>query len=200
MVDFVINLVATHGYIAIFFFLMIGILGIPMPDEVLMSYVGVLISTGKLHPLAAFIAAWFGSSCGVTVSYFVGRTLGHAILVKFHGSPEKAERIRQWFDRKGRWALVFGYFMPGLRHGTPIVAGSTGLQYTHFALSAYAGGFLWTCTYLSLGYFLGRRWLQASEHVHFILLGATGVLVAAVILFFGIKWCRARRRRRNPTP
>ena len=193
MVDYVISLVAAYGYLAVFFFLMVGILGLPIPDEVLMSYVGVIVAQGKLALLPAVAAAWLGSCCGVTVSYVLGRTLGHALLVRLHGSPEKAERVRLWFDRRGRWALVVGYFMPGFRHITSIVAGSTQLGYHHFALFAYPGALLWACTYIFLGYFLGMRWFQMSQRMHLALFLVSAAVVAAVALFFLI-----RRRRSSP--
>ena len=194
MVHYLISLITTHGYLAVFFFLMLGILGLPIPDEVLMSYVGLLVFQGKLGLLPAVAAAWIGSCCGVSLSYLLGRTFGHTLLLKFHGSPEKVRRVRLWFDRRGKWTLVFGYFMPGVRHVIAIVAGSTELPFHHFALFAWAGGLVWTLTYILLGFYLGQEWVSMSQRMHYLLLLISALLLASVGLYFLIKWLKARRR------
>ena len=44
--------ISTYGYAGIFFALVLGIVGLPIPDETVMVFCGYLISTGRLHPVA----------------------------------------------------------------------------------------------------------------------------------------------------
>jgi len=52
--------------------LILGIVGLPVPDETLLVFCGYLISTGKLGMTETYFAALAGSCCGITVSYFIG--------------------------------------------------------------------------------------------------------------------------------
>jgi membrane protein DedA with SNARE-associated domain len=203
MVEYVIALVLAYRYLAIFFLLMTGIIALPIPDEILMSFIGFLVLKGQLDLVPAVAAAWLGSCAGVTVSYILGRTLGHALVVWLHGSPEKAEKVREWFNRRGKWSLVIGYYIPGVRHFTAIIAGTTQLSLHVFCLFAYAGAFVWTLSYILLGYYLGERtvgvrhffnerWVKMSELTHYILLLITALAILGLLVWFGLKAHKAR--------
>ena len=56
--------VSHYGYAALFGLLMVGIVGLPVPDETLLTFSGYLISKGKFHPALAFAAGFGGSGCG----------------------------------------------------------------------------------------------------------------------------------------
>jgi membrane protein DedA with SNARE-associated domain len=156
------ELVSQYGYAGIFSLLMLGIVGLPVPDETLLALVGFLASKGELHLLPTILVAFLGSACGITVSYLIGRFLGMWFVRKFglffHLSPERLQRVENWFERSGRWALVFGYFLPGIRHLTAVVAGSSRLPVRIFALFAYGGALIWATSFIFLGYFLGEHW------------------------------------------
>ena len=47
--------IAQYGYGAIFLLLMLGVVGLPVPDETLLVYCGYLISKGVMHPAGAFL-------------------------------------------------------------------------------------------------------------------------------------------------
>jgi hypothetical protein len=72
--------ISAHGYWGIFFLLMLGIFGLPIPDEPLLVLSGYLISRGKLHPAGVFLASFCGSAVGISVSYLLGRQLGLRVI------------------------------------------------------------------------------------------------------------------------
>ena len=60
--------IAHYGYGAIFLLLMLGVVGLPVPDETLLVYCVVSpISKGVMHPVAAFFTAMVGSWCGISL-------------------------------------------------------------------------------------------------------------------------------------
>src|SRR5579862_5044530 len=75
--------VAAYGYGALFGLLILGIVGVPVPDETLLVFCGYLISRGKLNLTETYIAALAGSCCGITISYAIGRTAGLAAVHRF---------------------------------------------------------------------------------------------------------------------
>ena len=56
------------------------------------------------------------------------------------------------------FALVICYFIPGLRPLIAIFAGIVVMPYRVFAMHTFAGGFLWTVTFVTMGYYLGNDW------------------------------------------
>lgn len=147
------------GSIALFFLLAVGIIALPVPEETLMVIAGALVHGGKLHIIPTFFAALLGSLCGITVSYFLGKGVGHYIVRHFGKwlgiKQSQMDIAHNWFEKYGRWAIFIGYFIPGIRHFTGISAGATDLAYSHFILFAFTGALCWISTFLSIGYFLG---------------------------------------------
>jgi len=174
MIETLIELLSHHGYPIIFVLLMLGIFGLPIPDEFLLAFAGALISKGRLHLVPTILSATLGSMCGITLSYALGRTAG-IHLVKKYGSrfgltDEKINHVHMWFESAGRWVLTFGYFIPGLRHIMALIAGTSKLELPVFATFAYTGGFIWSCTFILLGYFVGVRWAYMSREIHYLAL------------------------------
>jgi membrane protein DedA with SNARE-associated domain len=182
--------IAEYGYLAVFLLLAFGIVGLPIPDETLLTFTGYLIYKGHLSPWLAFGSALCGSASGITVSYALGRRFGIALIHRFgkylHLTPERIERAHQWFERIGHWALTFGYFIPGVRHLTAYAAGISDLEPRSFATFAYMGSVLWVTTFLSLGYFLGERWHVVQRMIERYLADVSigiGVLLAVWLVW-----------------
>jgi membrane protein DedA with SNARE-associated domain len=162
--------ISTYGAGALFVLLMAGVFGLPVPDETLLTFAGVLVRSGHLHFATTWMAAALGSMCGITLSYIVGRTLGLAVVKRFgswvHVTHDDVHRVEQWLERSGKWTLTFGYFIPGVRHLTAIVAGSTELPPPTFAVYAYGGAALWSLTFVTLGWYVGEEWQTALRSIH----------------------------------
>src|SRR6516225_10416948 len=75
MRDAAFQWIAQHGYAGIFSLLVFGIVGLPVPDEWLLTFSGYLVYKRTLLFLPTFGAAFLGSACGITVSYLLGRVL-----------------------------------------------------------------------------------------------------------------------------
>ena len=178
-----------------FVLLAIGVVGLPVPDETLLGLAGVLIARGRLHPLTAAAAAIGGAMTGITLSYGLGRLAGLPLLLgygrRLHVDTAVIIRVRAWFDRAGKWLLVGGYFIPGVRHVTAIVAGASKLSVGTFMAFAYAGAALWASCFLLLGYVVGDRWRGLLADLHHHLLVACLVVAALAGAYMLLK---ARRR------
>lgn len=191
--------ITSYGYAGIFGLLMLGIVGLPVPDETLLVFTGYLIYKGHLHPAAALASAFLGSCCGITGSYLIGRTAGLGVLHRYgrwlRVKEADIHRVHDWFERIGHWALFVGYYIPGVRHFTAIVAGSSELELRNFAMYAYSGAFLWVSTFLTLGYLLGDRWEQAFHQIHHHLTIAGVIVIALAAAALAWRYFRRRARR-----
>jgi len=189
-----LTLVAKYSYLGIFLALGLGILGLPIPDETLMAFVGFQAFQGKLYYPSAVLVAFIGTTCGITIGYFLGRGFGHPFLEKYsvrmrikRKHLHKAER---WYNRYGKFALFIGYFIPGVRHFTAIFAGVALMPYRVFAVFAYFGGLLWTVTFVSLGYFLGKNWQFVFIYSHEYIVPFVIMVTVVLLLLSFLKTLR----------
>jgi len=179
----ILNWITRYGYLGIFSLLMLGIVGVPVPDELVLTCTGFLIFKGYLLPELAVASAFMGSVCGISLSYALGRFIGMPVVFIYgylaQITPEMIGRINGWYERVGKWALLFGYFIAGVRHLTAFAAGTSRLRVPVFA---YTGAFLWSLTFISLGYFLGDQWTLISEHLNVEIWLAVAVVGGLVVL------------------
>ena len=181
--------ITRHGYGALFVLLVLGIVGFPVPDEILLTFVGYLCFKGELHLAPALATAFLGSASGITVSYVLGRVVGLQVATKW-GSllrlrPDHVVKTQRWIARWGKYVLLIAYFIPGVRHLAALVVGASRLSLTGFAPFAYTGALLWSATFIGLGYLAGekgRRLFPVSDHTLaigaiLVILGLASVLV-----------------------
>ena len=197
--DSVLTWLSHYGYAGLFAMLMFGIAGLPIPDETLLMCSGYLIWAGRLDALLTFGTAAAGSISGISLSYAVGRTVGHSVILRygrhFHVTQQNIDRAHEWFRHLGNWLLTFGYFIPGVRHFTALTAGMSELEYPIFAAFAYSGAVIWVTTFLGIGYVVGENWRSATVLLHRYTLVAA--VLALIILVVAWCWRRHWRKRSN---
>ena len=195
--------IAQYGYLAIFLLLVLGIVGLPVPDETLLTFTGYLVFKGRMSLPLAYAAALGGSLCGITLSYTLGRTFGIKLIQRYGRYVRITEahvsKAHAWFARVGHWGLTFGYFVPGVRHLTAYAAGMSAVEPPQFALFAYAGGCAWVATFLGLGYFLGERWRVVERHVEHYFAAVTVGCVILAAAYLTWRLVRAKRQRATHT-
>ena len=179
----------------LFFAQLFGIFGLPIPDELLLTIAGALVAKERLGPFSTVTAAVSGCLTGITLSYAVGRWVGVPVLrSRFIGHQQAIERAQSWFRRFGGWLLMFGYFIPGVRHVTAITAGSGCLSYSTFVAYAYTGGVLWCAVFLGLGYFAGDRWPEVARAARTHIVQAALIAAAAIAAYGAFRLAAERRR------
>ena len=192
--EYIDHFLANYGYFAIFFLLMLGIVGPLIPDDTILVLSGLAVHRGELDLGTTIAVAYAGSLCGITLSYALGRTGAIYVLERLPPVERWVSRhlpqVQNWFDRYGKWTLFFGYFIAGVRHFTALAAGMSNVRIRTFALYAYPGGLAWVISFVSIGYFLGAEWEQIHHRFN------RGALIAAgVVAAFGlIAWWLNRKK------
>jgi membrane protein DedA with SNARE-associated domain len=188
--------ISNYGYVGLFAALMFGIVGLPIPDETLLTFCGYLVSRGTLHALFTWLTALGGSLSGITASYLLGRYAGANVVHRFgryiHVTEKDLQRVEQWFERVGHWLLTIGYYIPGVRHFTALVAGTSGMPYHCFAMYAYPGAALWVSTFLGVGYIFGDQWERMADILHHGSIALAVALAGAVIGY--LFWRRMKKK------
>jgi membrane protein DedA with SNARE-associated domain len=186
MQQHVIDFISHYAYGGIFTLLMFGIVGLPVPDEFLLTFVGYLVFRRDLAFAPALASAFAGSACGITLSYVLGRTAGAWVVHRFgrwlRVDDADLRRAHDWFGRLGGWSLTFGYYVAGVRHLTALAAGMAEFEPPKFAAFAYTGALLWSTTFIGLGIYLGESWHEGGHLFGHLSMVALAVILVAALL------------------
>ncbi|SHE64229.1 membrane protein DedA, SNARE-associated domain [Seinonella peptonophila] len=193
--QFILELLQNYGYIGIFLFLVLGIAGLPLPDEIMMTFLGYLTSIRQLDFTWTYLSALLGSASGITISYILGLKLGYPFLKRYGKkifiTPRRLRISQLLFRKYGSGLLFIGYFIPGVRHVTAYLAGISKMSVTRFALFAYSGAIIWCATFIGLGHLLGANWELIFVFLHRY--GAYGLLLLVPILIWFF-WSKKNRK------
>jgi membrane protein DedA with SNARE-associated domain len=189
----VLDWLVHYGPLALFGLLMLGIFGLPVPDETLLTFAGVLVGRGKVPFVTTWLAGVLGGIGGISFSYLLGRTTGLFVVHRYgkwlHLTDDQLERASAWLSKRGKWSLTFGYFIPGFRHVTGIVAGASRLHYGIFATFAYLGAGLWASAFIVLGWYGGEQWQSIVALLH-----RSAVVVTVLLMLSAAAYLLMRRR------
>ncbi|MDD2903183.1 MAG: DedA family protein [Syntrophales bacterium] len=168
---------------------MSGVFGPPIPDEILLIILGYWSFEGTLGFFAS-LGLVIAGSLGVTMlNYLVGRfCLYSGRWFKLPNSPRlaaKMEKAQGLVKRCGPGIVLGCYFLPGLRHWVPVVAGLLKAPPGLFAGAAGLGAILWGTVYLALGYFLAKHGVTlptSADAPLFLVIPGVALLFLAVWL------------------
>ncbi|MDI4646461.1 DedA family protein [Cohnella hashimotonis] len=190
MTDSLLGLVFEYGYVGLFLAMALGLVGIPVPDEALLTAAGYLMTQGHMKLGFTMLAAIGGSLTGMSLSYLLGRWLGRPLLTKLGPllrlTPDKLARHEARFSKWGQVLVLVGYFVPGLRHMTALFIGLGKHPYRPFLFYASLGALAWTSTFELIGVLLGEHWRESALFVQreavtaFLLLVGMGGLLLLV--------------------
>ncbi|MNK81932.1 Inner membrane protein YohD [compost metagenome] len=188
--DTLIHSIVQFGYAALFFALWLGIVGMPIPDEVIVMTGGAVSVAGLLNPLIAFIVIYIGVVSGLSLGYFLGRCFGSPILVKIRQKQKLDKHIKtaeKLINKHGNSALSFSYFIPVIRHIVPYLVGITKMSFRIYAVYSYTAGFVWTLIFFIAGKYAGAHVEKVGTLIYHYGIFIGSALVIAVILVFIIR-------------
>lgn len=170
MLELLKEWIIQYGYAALYGLLALGIIGLPVPDEIMMTFVGYLVSIGWFSYPASLAVCFAGAMSGMMISYLLGKKVGKAFLWKYGRwiklTPSRLVKGEEWFQRFGLWTVSFGYFVPGLRHFTCYLAGMSGVRLWKYLIYAGTGALVWVVTFITLGRFIGSNFETVAPLVH----------------------------------
>lgn len=177
------ELIATHGYIAVF-------IGTFLEGETILALAGVAAAYGYLSFAAVCAVAVVGAFLGDQTCFFIGRRYGNRVLARFPKLAAKAPRVQALLRRWDAAAVIILRFAYGLRIAGPIVIGTCGISPWRLAFFNFIGALIWAPLVAGVGYLAGyalHEWMGRLKNAQVALLVAA-VLVAAVV------WLVLRRR------
>lgn len=194
-------LIEHYGYFGIIIALVGGIIGIPIPDEFLLTYVGYNVFKGTMNYGLSLLSAMVGAMIGISLSYVLGKRLGYPFLIKygpkFHMTHKRVEKTKKLFERLGPFVLLIGYYIPGVRHLSAFLAGMNGYSLRKFALFAYSGAFIWVLTFITIGKIFGPDWKIVDKYIVKHTLRFTIILIIVLLLAGLFYWWKQKKKKKQ---
>lgn len=179
--------ITHYGYAAIFVMLFIGIVGIPLPVEIILLGAGYIALKANLHIGGIIGFAWLGACAGMTLNYLLGQSIGLKRLSKVTKwiklSESRLEKWADYFKKHGAILLLGGYYVTGLRHAAPFIAGAIKMRFFTFVTTSYLGALAWILILVFMGQKLGNAWHHLYAHMHhpLLLLCTAGIIAVGYL-------------------
>jgi len=197
-------LVSHWGYFAVFGIVLLGNLGIPVPEESALWVAGYFVWKGRLQLPLVLLVGIGAAVAGDNLGYWLGRRYGQPAVERcghwVRLPPPRLEAMRRFVSRYGPVGVFLARFVAGLRFLAGPLAGSLGLQPLPFLLANVLGALCYVPLMVGAGYAVGygfrwyvRRFLQAEHRLETILLlGAIG-LGLLLLVYQAVQHLRRRK-------
>lgn len=182
------HLLTEYGYFTVALVVAAESLGIPLPGETALIAGAAFAARGHLSLFWVIVSAAIGVMVGGGGGYWIGRTGGHAFVVRFgkwFGIKERElDLARSFFDQHGIVAVAVGRFLPIIRILTGLVAGITQMPFWRFMVVNTIAGAAWATLFGVLGYEFSHDMVRLQQRygpvVGVVLLG---LAVVAFVIF-----------------
>lgn len=158
--DEVLSALLVYGYPILGLILLIGTIGMPLPDGIATAVAGSLAAQGRMNWLAAGAIVVAASVVGDALGYGIGRLIGWEFLGRYGRwigyTPARGSHVQRLFARWGFLTLlVTRTFVSYLSSAANLLAGVSRYPLSRFFMATLVGRLAWTAAYLGLGYLIG---------------------------------------------
>ncbi|HEX5059635.1 MAG TPA: VTT domain-containing protein [Kofleriaceae bacterium] len=186
--------------LAVFLWLALGGLGLPLPEDAALLATGALIERGLVHWYIALPVVVVGVLGGDAALFFLARRLGPKAyehrMIKRALPPERREKIESAYRRYGGRLVFLARHVAGLRGAVFAMAGIARMQPWRFLLCDAAAACISIPFVLSVGFFGSRhiaRMRAGVAHVHHYVLLVVALGVLGYVTYRHVRQLRGLR-------
>jgi membrane protein DedA with SNARE-associated domain len=185
------DLILQFGYFGIFFVLVLGGLGLPVPEEAPIIIAAILSRKGTMHWVPALASCFAGVLVGDFVVYFLGFFYGEKVLrfplTRKFLTKDREAQIKGYFHRHGVKILILGRFAVGFRTAAYLTAGILRLPTLKLFLTDLFAASISTFLMFGLGYAFASKVEEGFREAKHYITPVIGLLLACWLLHRYIK-------------
>jgi membrane protein DedA with SNARE-associated domain len=189
------HLIGKLGYLGIVLILILGGLGLPIPEEAPIILAAVLSKNGQLQWPLALASCLSGVLLGDLVVYFLGFFYGEKVLslplTRRLLTRQRETQIKGYFHRHGYKILLSGRFVPGFRTAAYLTAGILKLPTLKLLITDFVAASLTTFLMFGLGYAFAH---QIQSGIREAQQWVTVLVGIGLGVWLVVRYYRARRR------
>jgi membrane protein DedA with SNARE-associated domain len=187
------QLITDWGYTGIFLVVILGNIGLPVPEETVLAVAGYLVWSGRLRLLPVLIVGLVSAIVGDNFGYWLGRHYGRAAVERYGRRLLKPGRVvvaESFVRRYGALAVCVARFVGGFRFLAGPLAGAVGLPFASFLRGNLLGALLFVPYAVGIGYAIGYGLGPRVADVQHALggIGRTVLILALVVVSGLVAW------------
>jgi membrane protein DedA with SNARE-associated domain len=187
VISWVVGVISSLGYLGTFACMTIEGACIPLPSEIILTFSGFLVSTGRFNFALAALVGGLGNLFGSTIMYFVGLKGGHPFFEKYgkyflisHADMRNAEK---WFAKYGDKTVFISQLLPVIRTYISLPSGILEINYLRFALYTFLGACVWSTFLVFVGMKFGEQWMAIEAYFQKFNLLITLAVIGVMVFF-----------------
>jgi membrane protein DedA with SNARE-associated domain len=142
------ELTRAWGYAGVFVMMAIESTVFPLPSEVVIPPAAYWAAQGHMSFWGVVAAATLGSWGGSALSYWVARSVGRPLILRYGKYvlvPEKKWLLAErWIEHYSMMGIFFARLLPVVRHLVSLPAGAARMPFGRFTAMTLAGSLLWS--------------------------------------------------------
>lgn len=193
--NFIQNFIEQYGIISIFLIVMLEYANFPLPSEVVLPFVGIMVAKGNIDFTLSIIVSILAGVLGSITNYFIGFYFGKPIikylLDKYPRTKNSVKSSMWWLNKYGKLSVMFARIIPLARTFISIPAGITKMNMFIFILYSSIGIGIWNFVLIYLGYILGGN-LQKISYIMKNYAIIIGLILLTICIIYYIKKIKKR--------
>lgn len=206
IINAITSIISRLGYAGIFSLMVLESALIPIPSEIIMPFSGFLVFGGKLNFWSVVLAGSIGNLVGSIATYYLGKKVGRAFIVKYGKyilfKEHHLELTERWFQKYGDKISFIGRLLPGVRTYVSLPVGIGETSFKKFIIYTFAGAIIWNSFLCYAGFQLGNNWKNIEKYspiLDGIAVAVIIVLIVAFIRYTKKNQAKERQQARNNT-
>jgi len=179
------QVVAHWGYAGIVVVVILGNIGLPLPEETVLALAGYLVFSGRIQLFPVLVAALVSAVVGDALGFWLGRRYGRA-AVERHArwllTPARVTLAESLIRRYGAVAVCAARFVGGLRFVAGPLAGALGLPFRSFLRGNVLGAVIFVPYAVGIGYAIGYGLEPYMARVQQVLGGVGRMVLLATLV------------------
>jgi membrane protein DedA with SNARE-associated domain len=180
------QLLGHWGYGAIFVVVVLGNVGVPLPEETVLALAGYLVWRGEMRVAVVIVVGIVSAVVGDNLGYWLGRRYGRSALPRYArwvlGHPERLVAMEGFVRRRGPFAVFVARFVPGIRFMAGPLAGGLGMHFAPFFAANVLGAVVYVPVVVGAGYAIGYGLGEYVERLQRVVGQVERLILAAAIL------------------
>ncbi|MFB9308483.1 membrane protein DedA with SNARE-associated domain [Agromyces hippuratus] len=187
LTGFAADVLNSLGDIGVGVLVFLEVLIPPIPSEVILPFAGYLSQSGDLHLGMLILWSTLASVIGALVLYGLGAAVGLDRAIRWIAwtrlvSLTDLERGAAWFHKHGRWSVLVGRMIPGVRSLISLPAGADRMPLAWFLLFTAIGSGIWNSLLIGVGAALGTQHALLEEYLQYLDWVVYGAIAIALVV------------------
>jgi membrane protein DedA with SNARE-associated domain len=193
-------LVEHWGYLAIVVVVLLGNVGLPVPEETILLLAGYLVWDGQLDLGLVVLISIVSAVGGDSLGYWMGRRYGPGVVERYAErlliTPDRFRRMCAFVVTHGAVGIIVARFLPGIRFMAGPIAGTAGVTFPAFLVPNIVGAMIFVPATVGLGYAAGLGLADRLDRIERMFGQVEYLVLALAGGAAAITWAwRALRRR-----